>query len=458
MLIRFNVENFLSFHSVQEFSMIGGEGKSKSEHVYKDDKIKLLKFAAIYGANASGKSNLIEALDFMKETVISGFPEGHTMKYCKNNVVNKARVSYFELEIKIGHKYYAYGFEAVLNNSSFISEWLVEIMPDNTEQEIFKRDTVEGTFQVNSYFKDPILLNKLEIYAEDIKKDDSILFLHLMNRNKGALYEGDSDAIILKDVYNWLKYKLDINYPDRPVSDYSYFATNENVDEISRIVSAFGTGISGFRLVDISPDKLTSSLPKEALQKLSSRLEAENSMNKKNENSKRRGILLRGSQKEFYIVEMDERDKVYYKTIEFNHNGNDALFSMSEESDGTVRTLDLIEILLSKEQEKIYVIDEVDRCLHPQLTYKLVETFLELASERNIQLVVTTHESRLLDFELLRRDEIWFVEKDDCGESSVYSLEEYNARFDQKIDQAYLEGRYGGVPVFDTFFPVKGEE
>ena len=84
-----------------------------------------------------------------------------------------------------------------------------------------------------------------------------------------------------------------------------------------------------------------------------------------------------------------------------------------------------------------------------------MDTFLELAEQKNIQLIVTTHESRLMDFDLLRRDEIWFVNKRKSGESDIYSLEEYNARFDQKIDKAYLEGRYGGVPVFSTVFPIR---
>ncbi len=84
-----------------------------------------------------------------------------------------------------------------------------------------------------------------------------------------------------------------------------------------------------------------------------------------------------------------------------------------------------------------------------------METFLNLAAETNIQLIVTTHESRLMDFDLLRRDEIWFVDKKKNGESDIYSLEEYNARFDQKIDKAYLEGRYGGIPIFNTIFPVE---
>ena len=84
--------------------------------------------------------------------------------------------------------------------------------------------------------------------------------------------------------------------------------------------------------------------------------------------------------------------------------------------------------------------------------------FFELSENKNVQLVVTTHESRLLDFDLLRRDEIWFVKKQENGDSEIYSLEDYNERFDRKIDKAYLEGRYGGVPVFTSLFPVEEDE
>ncbi len=147
-------------------------------------------------------------------------------------------------------------------------------------------------------------------------------------------------------------------------------------------------------------------------------------------------------------------DGIKCQTIEFSHGEKDVLFQLSEESDGTVRVLDLLEILLAGEG-KTYVIDELDRCLHPSLTYKFVETFLNIAQKKNIQLIVTTHESRLMDFELLRRDEIWFVNKNKFGMSDIYSLEEYNARFDPKIDKAYLEGRYGGVPIFSTVFPIR---
>ena len=122
---------------------------------------------------------------------------------------------------------------------------------------------------------------------------------------------------------------------------------------------------------------------------------------------------------------------------------------MNEESDGTVRLLDLIEVLLTAEKGKVYVIDEINRRFHPLLTYKFIEKYLELANERDIQLIVTTHESKIMDFDLLRKDEINFVNKNKYGRSEVYSLERFSERFDKKISLAYLKGEYGAIPIFE---------
>ncbi len=456
MLIRFNVSNFLSFNEMQEFSMIGGKVRSKPDHITDDNKIKLLKFAAIYGANASGKSNLITAMDFARSMVIDGFPEGHTNKYHKNNEQNKEMPSYFEFEIKLKEKYFSYGFEVILNKSSIISEWLVELGPDGSDKEIFTRDISSKQFTITNYFKDKKIVDRLGIYAEDTKSDDSVLFLNVMNKNKSDLYETNDELSVLKEVYSWIKHHLDINYPDRPISNYSYFTTGKNTEEICKIIAAFGTGISNFKVVDMNMDKMPESLPKSILKTIVSKLEKRSKANKENKDDDDFGIMLRGD-KDFYIFETNENDEISIKTIEFEHMNSSALFTLSEESDGTRRLLDLVEVLLANNSGKTYVIDEIDRCLHPQLTYKLIESYLNISKENQRQLIVTTHESNLLDFDLLRRDEIWFVDKDNHGHSSLYSLESYNERFDKKIDKAYLEGRYGGVPVFSSVFPVKGE-
>ena len=458
MLIRFNIKNFLSFSEredgkSEEFSMIAGKVRSKKEHVYEDGKIKLLKFAAVYGANAAGKSNLVKALDFMQRIIVSGLPEGHTDNYCKVMTESKDKESYFELEILLNDKYYAYGFEVILNQSRFTSEWLVELTSDNKEKLIFSRDIIKGIYEFGGEVKIKGLIEKLNVYAEDIQEDGSVLLLSIMNQNKKTLYQQFEQAAIFQDIYKWIKNNLDINYPDRPISDYSYMAKTENVEEICRIIAAFGTGITDFQMVEVPVEKVLGHLPKTIQEDLLADIEKKTVDMKADINVDELGIIMR-SNRDFFILNIDKEENIICRTIKFSHGKKNILFELSEESDGTVRLLDLLEVLLSGEG-KTYIIDELDRCLHPSLTYKFVDTFLKLAFQKNIQLIVTTHESRLLDFDLLRRDEIWFVNKRKSGESDIYSLEEYNARFDQKIDKAYLEGRYGGVPVFNTVFPIR---
>lgn len=457
MLIRFNVKNFLSFDTnedgkSEEFSMIAGKVRNKKEHTRDDGNLRLLKFAAVFGANASGKSNLVKAMEFMRCTVIDGLPDGYTEKYCKTNTDNKEKPSYFEVEIKLNEKYYAYGFEVFLSRGEFCTEWLVELTADNKEKLIFSRDILAGVYELGGLFNTKGLREKMDVYAEDVQDDNSVLFLSIMNHNKRTLYEKYKRASILREVYLWIERSLDINYPDEPISNYSYMADTKNVREVCNLIEAFGTGITGFKMVDVSIEKVLSHLPKLVQEDVLRKIENLATNAQKKQENHLRGLIMR-SPRDFFVLEIKDGN-VVCQTIQFSHNKKETLYELSEESDGTVRILDLLEILLSDEG-KTYVIDELDRCLHPSLTYKFVDSYLQMAAKKNIQLIVTTHESRLLDFDLLRRDEIWFVNKRESGESDVYSLEEYNTRFDQKIDKAYLEGRYGGVPIFSTVFPVK---
>ncbi len=288
MLIRFNVKNFLSFSEredgrTEEFSMIAGKVRNKKEHLYDNGKIKLLKFAAVYGANAAGKSNLVKALEFMRRTVLVGLPEGYSDRYCKADDKNKDKESYFEVEIMLGEKYYAYGFEVILNQGKFVSEWLVELSVDNKEKIIFTRDITKGTYKFGDEVKENGLIDKLNVYAEDVQEDSSVLLLFIMNKNKKTLYQQYEKASVFQDVYMWLRKGLDINYPDRPISDYSYMAKTENVEEVCRIISAFGTGITGFRMVEVPIEKVLAHLPKSIREKLVENIEKKSTDIKNNE-------------------------------------------------------------------------------------------------------------------------------------------------------------------------------
>ena len=460
MLIRFNIRNFLSFSSkadgsTEEFSMIAGKVRSKKEHIYDNGDLKLLKFAAIYGANASGKSNLVKAMKFFRQVVVNGLPDGHTEKYCKVVKNNKDMPSYFEVEMMLGKKYYAYGFEVLLNQSKFIEEWLVELYPNNTEKILFHRDIENGTYESGGELSKSELRQNLDVYAGDIRDDSSALFLSIMNQNKKRLYQSYDSASVLKNVFLWLRNDFDVNYPNQPILDYNYFSKTDRIDEICKILSAFGTGITGFQMVDVPIESVFRRIPKALQERILSDIEKGQVKMRSGEKNHSIDMVIRGL-KDFFVITLDGTDDIKCQTIEFSHGLENVFFGIDEESDGTVRILDLLEILISGEG-KTYVIDELDRCLHPSLTYQFVHTFFNIARQRNIQLIVTTHESRLMDFELLRRDEIWFVNKRNTGESDIYSLEEYNERFDKKIDKAYLEGRYGGVPIFTTIFPLEGD-
>jgi AAA15 family ATPase/GTPase len=124
-------------------------------------------------------------------------------------------------------------------------------------------------------------------------------------------------------------------------------------------------------------------------------------------------------------------------------------FELKNESDGTQRIMDLIPIMMDLfNGENVFIIDELDRSLHPNLTYDFIDLFLEKTKGISSQLIVTTHESRLLSQKLVRKDEIWFAWKDSGGTSSIYSLEEFKVRFDKDIRNDYLLGRFKGVPKF----------
>ena len=453
MLIRFSVGNFLSFKEVQEFSMIKGKTKNKSDRIVDTEKLKLLKFAAVFGANASGKSNLISSLKYAQVAIIIGIPKKGKASPFKIDSSYAEKPSYFEFEVLVNDESYAYGFEIYLEKNQVVSEWLIQLCPSGKDKTIFSRDVLNGKFLSDLKVTSTTLRTKYNVYSDDIKNNTEILFLNEMNRSKGELYKEKSELSIIKDVFDWFVEKLDVNYPNRPISDYSYFRDAENKEEVCRVIRSLGTGITNYDERKSSLEQLQQHLPKVVFESLEEDIKGWIIAKKKENKSSSMSIRINDM---YYVISMDKNDEIVVTTIVFNH-GNDAVFDFSEESDGTRRILDLVEILFSGEG-KVYFIDEIDRSLHPQLTYKFIQEFLTAAQRRNIQLVITTHESRLLDFGLLRQDEIWIANKLMTGATELYSLDEYNVRFDKKVDKAYLEGRYGGVPIFSAIFPIKEDD
>jgi AAA15 family ATPase/GTPase len=165
-------------------------------------------------------------------------------------------------------------------------------------------------------------------------------------------------------------------------------------------------------------------------------------------------IVAKGTLKlENHLFEIKiDKEKAKMQEILFKHNDSDVIFTFGEESDGTRRLIELLDVIYNNTKNRTVIIDELDRSMHPQMTIKFVETFLKYSKSLLAQLIITTHESNLMDLKLLRRDEIWFVERDlELNETKLYSLERFKVHNTKKVAKDYLIGRYGAVPVFKDF-------
>ena len=447
MLIRFSVSNFLSFDGKQELSLEAGKARKFSDRLYVNRRLKVVKCEALFGANASGKSNLIDAIRFVKDTVEDGFPGGFSNKYYRLKEKNRLKPSIFELELISNEKRFIYGFSAVLNSGCIEEEWLYELTASGIKKCLFLRNVNTQEFHVGESFKGKETIAKLKNYGEDSIDDHEHLFLTIINMGKGKMFHDYKELRILNDIFLWFALKLNISIPEGVLTGYPYFK-NSNLKEVSELLNALGTGITNLRIVEVPTDIVKNKIPEDIYNKIILNLEKDNARIKKEGQNRHPSIVAR-AYKEFYTFEIDQDDTITIRTIEFSHETNGVYFRLNEESDGTARLLDLIEILFQISNDNIYVIDEIDRCLHPAMTTKIIRLFLEMAKTRNTQLIITTHESRLLKDDIFRNDEISFLLKTEEGSTIIKSLEKYQLRADKKIYEALFDGTLEAIPQFN---------
>lgn len=446
MLIQFSVSNFLSFNDKETFSMMAGKARKNIERIFNNKKIKLTKCEVILGANASGKSNLVSAFQFVQRMIVDGLPRGFSNKYFRMDSEKKSISSDFEIEFLCDSKIFVYGFSIILSTGSILREYLYEQQGSVSPKYLFCRDTIAEIFTVGHYFKKADAIAKLNNYGEDSVNDQETLFLSIINKNKGKMFSDLPELQILRDIFEWFADKLNISFPDSILTGYPYF-TDTNLDEIAELLNALGTGISELKIVEVPVEVIKSKIPDELYNRIVADLEKANTRIE-SETDERPRIMAR-SYKEFYTFEIDANGKITITTIEFSHENKNIFFDLNEESDGTARLLDLIEILFKVSDNRIFVIDEIDRCLHPSMTVKIIELFLSRAKMRNTQLIITSHESRLLASEMLRNDEICFVSKTKHGASIINPLEKYQLRADKKVYAALFDGTLDAGPFFN---------
>ncbi|HLP89403.1 MAG TPA: ATP-binding protein [Nostocaceae cyanobacterium] len=414
--------------------MIASNDANKRHHVIEGDSeesIKLLRSSIIYGANASGKSNLIKAMDFARKLIVKG------TEVKKNININNFKLdkscyskpSRFEFEFRHDNKQYAYGF--VVDKHRVHEEWLFEIGL-NLERPVYER-TGENT---KLYFEHEIFSNISEfdrnrISYEAVSTRPNLLFL--TNSQERKINQ-------LSNIYNWFDDVLTIIFPNSKSFPVLFFQAN--LDDWSDILESFDLGIKEINFTEkdfddyseIEPeikDAIKQSFPYED-DKFKGFISQSGSVISRAKDGTDRLVV-----KELSIVRVDKKDN------------NDVLFKISEESDGTQRLIDLIPMLINLSQgNTVIVIDEIERSLHSLLVRKLFDLFLNSSKNAhlNSQLIATTHEVQLLDIkDIFRKDEIWFIEKDKHGQSLAYSLANTDVE-NLDLVSGYLHGRFGAIP------------
>lgn len=428
MFIRFSIENWLSFRDPVAFSMVASREKQHGERIpfVSDYKMKLLPVAAIYGGNASGKTNLFKAINFCKHFIVEGVPTDAliAVEPYRLDASCAKKPSSFSFELLIDEKCYEYSFS--LTREEVKEEKLVQILK-TTEKTMFHR-----------------VGDKLVEVAPALQGDEFLLFAFRGTRSNQLFLNNSvgQNVQLFRPIYNWFAHTLTLIAPDSRFEPFEQFFSEESplYDSMNSILSLLDTGVVHLGGEDVAFESLL--IPDELRNDLQSKVK---------EGTAVRLVLGIG---ERYYVYRKEGELKSKKLVAFHQgsDGKEVRFDIQQhESDGTQRVVELLPAFLEASvpaSNKVYLIDEVDRSLHTLLTRSLLEGYLSSChpDSRN-QLIITTHDVLLMDQSLFRRDEMWVTERDQQGVSHLIPFSDYkDVRNDKDIRKSYLQGRLGGVP------------
>jgi len=404
-----------------------------SEHLSSNQALnqKLLPIAVVYGANGSGKSNLVKSLSFVQHLVAQGVQPGRPIERQRFlfGAADAKEPSAFEVRFTAGERSFSYGFK--VTDKEVLEEWL-DLLADSSELNLFERVTSDGvvTVEAGDALKDDGLGDHNKVVAlTKVGARANQLFLAGIRET----LDSQSHGPLIASVLNWFSSIVIVS------ADAGFEKLAEWLDHDSSFAKFAwdylrdsSTGVDRLRVekIEIKDDDFL--------------LEIKNSF--------KHGLPPRmpsGSAGEI-VVDRGEGNKLLLRTIRAEHTsteGNPVLLPFQEESDGTQRLTHLLPALFQlKEEHRLYVIDEIDRSLHPLLSHKFIEFFLKVCRVHGSQIIITTHESNLMDLGLLRRDELWFTEKNPQNATTLYSLSDFKVRTDLKIEKGYLQGRFGAIP------------
>jgi len=446
MIVSFSVANFRSFAAEETFSLVASNRLDRHEdHAIPipDSTERVLRTAVLYGANGAGKSNLFKALQYLKSIALDTRPKNSgTGREAFRFGGTTEEPSVFDLQFIARKRLYRFGLK--VNDGKILEEWLV-LVSGGRERAIYERATSEdGVVTIQASGLDGVRV--LALATVGGPQDQS--FLATVHATLEPPDFGDE----LRDVVEWFKGGLRLIAPDDPLAALAHSLARypDLLKFAGDFLRASTTGIDHLDILksEVSQEELTRLL----IERFKSR-------------GREKGME-QNSSVVFPIAEGDAvvatrsggMERVTIRAVHEHQPGCVVAMQLTDESDGTRRLLDLIPALHELHTRGgVYFIDEIDRSLHPMLVRNFLEHFLQSCGGNQRQLIMTTHESNLLDQDLLRRDEIWFAEKDPAGATHLYSLMDFKVRNDLEIRKHYLQGRFGAVPFLGDPARLPGE-
>ena len=429
MLVSASLENWMSFKNRVTFSMIAGRERQHGERVPRVSKYqtRVLPIAALFGGNASGKTNFFKALQFAKSLVVTG-TRPNTPILVEPFKLDKAMAgnpTSFLFELLIGE--YIYEFSFSVTRTEVIEERLV-LITASSERELYHRS--KGTITFDTPYDSET--NSFLEFAFRGTRDNQLYLTNSVFQN----------IDVFKAVYDWFDHTLALIAPDSRFGSFTPFLDENNrlYPAMNDALANLDTGITRLSFEHVPFDRLPA--PHAAKAELQETVAEGMTVR-----------ILADATSDRYIVTRRDGTLNVQKLVTYHRDDDNASikFEMHQESDGTQRIIDLLPSFLtlaSQSTPKVYVIDEIGRSLHTLLIRRLLESYLMTCShDSRTQLLLTTHDVLLMDQQLLRRDEMWVAERDESGVSTLVPLSDYkDIRYDKDIRKSYLQGRLGGVP------------
>ncbi|MDD2776462.1 MAG: ATP-binding protein [Gallionella sp.] len=417
MLIEFSVENFLSFREKQTFSMVAAPRLRKKENVFKPDvrgeKLPdLLKVAAIYGANASGKSNLIKALKLANEFATrqpSAQSSPLPVSPFRFDPLLAEQPSRIELHfVTAGQRY---SFELAATKERIVEERLTAF-PNGKETLLYERinDAASEQYTMGKTLEGETALHMV---WQKLTNSKTLFIVQAVANSSDNMNQ-------LKKPFKWLASGVFVVGED--MSPFTTVAQRlakqspEFASEIALFLQQIDVPVAD---IQFEPTIQTAEL---------------------------------GSESPINTLEQAKSSSMEHKTV-FTHKTalGEALFELSEESKGTQNLIGfwlpwtmMVWSATSRAASQVLVVDELDSSLHPNIVASLIKKHLE--AEQFTQLIFTTHDTHLMDTKLLRRDQFWLAERDENGATQLRSIHDFEGREGEDLEKRYYEGRYRGLP------------